>query len=249
MKNLLLSLTLTLLFLSPSYSQLKGTYRVKSLTFSMDNQDYGVNRFEYDAQNRLSKIEMYSIYMGGTLTENPDIVIKFKYADMVVTQEFYRKDSLLRKNKYFLTPSGAASKVISYTPDNKVTEVRKMEYDFKGFLMREEIVKGEVTQLYSHDGNRQTSTTKNAVTKFVYYPDYMDMADLSTNMFLYGNMETRREGPFYGTSNHNLLRFIKHPDGTVNEYSYTMSGKSLNITCTTTKGEEKSTYKIAVEYY
>jgi hypothetical protein len=237
----------------------KFPVRIKSLRYyDAYGQNYSLNRFEYDKQNRLSSISIFVDLFNDGMPAKPGNSLKFSYSKNSAEMKFYNGDTLYRISKHTLNKYG-------YSENVKILSPKKDSvYDNQNFKYNES---GNLTEL-SYPGSKYQFTYKNGnrisykyispdkaireETLYEYDLVQKDLAGLGSTIFIYGHPEMYMKGYTFGKGNINLIKAITAPSGERSEYVYqiNMAGyvTKMDVTITNPGQEEARKYSAKMEY-
>jgi hypothetical protein len=140
MKRLLISRILVLVLISVLISgsrTAKLAVRIKTVRYyDASGQNYSLNRFEYDKQNRLSSISIFADLFNEGMPAKPENSLKFRYSKNSAEMKFYYGDTLYRISKHTLNKNGYSENVKILSPKkDSVYDNQNFKYNEAGKLI------------------------------------------------------------------------------------------------------------------
>jgi hypothetical protein len=237
----------------------KFPVRIKSLRYyDAYGQNYSLNRFEYDKQNRLSSISVFADLFNEGMPAKPENSLKFSYSKNTAEMKFYYGDTLYRISKHTLNKNGYSENVKIMSPKkDSVYDNQNFKYNEAGKLT-EVSYPGSKYQFLYKDGNRISCKYISAdkaireETLYEYDPARKDLAGLGSTIFIYGQPDMYMEGYTFGKGNINLIKSITRPSGEKWEYVYQMNmagyATGMDVSITNPVQEEVRKYSVKMEY-
>jgi hypothetical protein len=221
-------------------------------------QNYSLNKFEYDKQNRLSSVSVFVDLFNEGMPLKPENSLKFSYSKNAAEMKFYDGDTLYRISKHTLNKNGYSENVKILSPKkDSVYDNQDFKYNESGNLT-EISYSGSKYQFAYKDGNRisckyiSPDKTIREETLYEYDAVQKDLAGLGSTMFIYGSPEMYMEGFTFGKGNTKLIKAITKPSGERWEYVYqiNMAGyvTKMDVTITNPGQEEARQYSVKMEY-